>query len=1245
MPLLSTLGAGSARGFGGIIAAGGTPWTFNQAKFVPGTGTNGQYNHSDPQHSTRGVVFNEDGTEMVVLTTKPNGFNYNIYLESYALGTPYVVTSATRTYQLTVATNTGFKFGPLRVNNDGTRFYYGQTSGATLPLQVELSTSWDLSSFVSETNGDSQLQNISSYFLFNGAGTILYMFESTGTNIKVFNLSTAWDIAAVTPGTDITSISGQGFGGVTETGFSHDGSVLYIKDSSLVFTAVDVTTPFDLTTINWSSKTSNANYGTNINTYSSRNSKLPSSYFCVASTATTTRIIGSSVGLTSAISNSGPSAADVVNFDIEVPSNVYNPPTSLTGNQTGNPWYSNLWTNFSVQFNSDGSNLVIGRHYNAGSEYFQFYDESLSTNYDISSSGYTTSYSSMSGGALTNNIRALSFRFTEDGTKSIFMGGPTTNYVFSYSTPFDPSTRTASTFFELNGGSTSDELRFSPFYYATGAMFNDTQDELTFAVSNPGMRSNLSDFSHSLSPGLYTVPLGTPGDITTADTSGIGVLGTSVSGNQINPFDNHSLEFNSTGSNFTTFTDNYGYTFDVGLNYGVGSVSKSFALPYLPSYGSQTQLLTDKVRSSSFNDDGTVAYFLDIDKKCIQFFDLTTPYDITDVGNNLPQSGLPDNMWWRNDGGNSDIDSFTMNPSGTKIYRLRFNFVEEYPLSTAWDLSTSSATKSATLTVASQTFANPGGDIAWGDSGNYFYRIIRSTTAGIFERYAASTPYDLGSCGSTPDKSFTFGSLSVGYITSQNRMFFKPDGTSVFMYAVSFNTNEEFILQWDMSTAWDPTTIASTTTPDASVTLSLVNDDYAAGIHFKSDGSELFVAQQLRWYKFNLGTNWDLSTVDQNSANVETYSTYALPINSSNGINGLYVSPDETKLFIGTTQDLLIKTDFGSALDFKTLSHDGGPYCWYFSDPQNVGGVAKWIGSTNNEFRWKPDGTSIYIYSISTSATTVPVSYIQDGTGSDPVISQFNLSTAWDLTTATYAGGAPLNNSLSGFNVYSFDISSNGEYVILCNEGLYMGTMSTPWDITTLSTVTEQLVGGLGWDDRRFGADEPAAVRWHPNDGSAIYTKQKGLSNRMVIQKMTLTTPYDPTTAVAAVEGTAKFQEILPTNSIWGNWPGTNTYPYYSCFQFQDSGNYMYFLETPVDDTGEDTDYDINIRAFSLSTPYDVTTATEMPNFQISFNDSPPGSNNFTNSQAAGSVGYFDWHPDGKKFIVTSGFLIGEYKV
>ena len=69
MPLLSTLGAGSARGFGGIIAAGGTPWTFDAAKFNGGLGTNGQfYQGPDDEYFTRGVVFNNDGTQMVVLT-------------------------------------------------------------------------------------------------------------------------------------------------------------------------------------------------------------------------------------------------------------------------------------------------------------------------------------------------------------------------------------------------------------------------------------------------------------------------------------------------------------------------------------------------------------------------------------------------------------------------------------------------------------------------------------------------------------------------------------------------------------------------------------------------------------------------------------------------------------------------------------------------------------------------------------------------------------------------------------------------------------------------------------------------------------------------------------------------------------------------------------------------------------------------------------------------------------------------
>ncbi len=1234
----------------GAGGSGGVPWTFDQAKFNGVGGTNGQYNYGE--YSASGVVLKDDGSQMFVITYNSLGNSqFASYIESYSLGTPYEVGSATRTYQQQVFTTGAAAFGNLRVNDDGTLFYFTRNSQ---PYQLELSTGWDLSSYVSTTVGDALL---SSGGLFNGSGTVYYEFPSNGLSINVFNLSTAWDITTgVTAGTDITSISGQGFSSVENTGFCHDGSVLYIQDSDSgnVFTAVDVTTPFDLTTINWSSKTTNDTYGTNINPEPG-NVVLSLAYtqlmgrntFTVASDANTTRIVSCYTGLTTAISNSGPSAADLVNFNIDVPSNVYNPPPGDAGNGTGSdPWYGVKYTNISNQFNADGSKLLIGRHFNnTSTEIFYLYEESLSTNYDISSSSYTLTRELMTGDpSLNDNTRSYSFRFTEDGTQSILMlvdyvTGSTyqydKSYVMTYSTPFSPSSLTTTTEFNR------EDFRLSPFIFGASAMFNDTKDEITFAVSNSLMRTTSTDFAYNLRPGLYTVPLGTPGDITTADTSGLGRC-QSVSYASFNERErNAGLEFDSTGSTYVSIMNDVsrgrGYIFNAAANYGASAYSATEIVGLLPASKTNTPTSSSPVglKSIAFNDDGTKFYTLDDDNSSIITFNLSTPYDISEVS---ASTGLPDNYWYSfvSSAGSSDVDSLTMNPTGTKLYRLETSAgkVHEYTLTTAFDLSTSTGQPVAELSVSTDV---SGGDISWGDNGNYFYRINRDGAPTI-DRYAASTPYDIGSCGATPDKTKTFGSLG----TQADKMFFKPDGTSVFMYMLNFASNQEQIFQFDMSVAWDVSSISATTVPDQSVTLPLVNDDWAAGIYFKSDGSQLFVAQQTSWYKFNLGTNWDITSVVTPVLSENQYSTFTLP-SKYNGINGLFVSPDETKVFIGTITDFIIRTDFGTALDFRTIFHDGGANYFCYSDPQNVSGVARNIGTRNHEFRWKPDGTSFYIMSSGSTNTVQPIPY--NNTNNNAVFSQFNLTTAFDLTTATYSGFKDITNSVSAPSLYSFDISSNGEHLILADDaGLYMGTMTTPWDITTLGTVTSQLVGGLRWDQKQFTSTETCAVRWHPNNGSAIYTRSGFGGGDMATQKMTLTTPYDPTTAVGAVEGTAKFQEALPTTSIWGSWPGTSlNYPHYTQLQFHDDGNYLYFLETTTADNEKSADLGKNIRAFSLSTPYDVTTATEMTNFNIPIS-SPPSENDFTKGQNVTTVGYFDWHPDGKKFIVSSGFLIGEFK-
>ena len=107
-----------------------------------------------------------------------------------------------------------------------------------------------------------------------------------------------------------------------------------------------------------------------------------------------------------------------------------------------------------------------------------------------------------------------------------------------------------------------------------------------------------------------------------------------------------------------------------------------------------------------------------------------------------------------------------MNPAGTKIQICTGTLVKQYSLTTAYDLSTASATADSTTLTVDYDFDS--GDIAWGDSGNYFYRLTDGTSSSTLKRYSCSTAYDITTATATADKTFTFGELYNRYLNLSN---------------------------------------------------------------------------------------------------------------------------------------------------------------------------------------------------------------------------------------------------------------------------------------------------------------------------------------------------------------------------------------------------------------------------------------------------------------------------------------------
>jgi hypothetical protein len=1196
----------------------GTPWTLNTLKPVKGTGENNQYRYEDDDLYYRGLVFNSDGTIAIVQVysvTTPS----TTYLWKFTLDKPYILPTGTRVQTVTLnATNASY-IG-LRMSPDGTKFYMCTT---TTLLQVEFATAFDLSSTKTETiissTVDPSTNGYNRIGVFNSDGTKYYAFPSTGTAIKVFDLTTAYDLSSgVTAGTDITSISGNGFSTVAETGFSHDGSVLFIHDSSLEFSSVELTTAYDLTTLDWTTLDSTSN---KIVIGSQGALRSPGFAFCVASSSSVTRIFTMENGISSSIASGGPTTS-LDTFLPEFSSSVLTPDTY------GEPEVDTTQVCHEMSFNADGTRAFLFTFDNTyGSiDIIRIKKYDMTTAYDLSTASYAGITNITPSDFPTSFINGLSI--SNDGSNMYVFAGDFM-YTWNWATAYNYTAVGYSHIDRINHGP------LSPFAGCRGVVQNDDGTELTFAVGDSTNKGGTQDDIGVLPFGLYTVSLSTAGDPGTADTSGIGYMIYDRTGEDEDDFDNCGFEFNSDGSEWYSYNrDNDRIKYGVpGANYGVNGATGTID-DVLPRSTTDFGNSSASLQSFQFNSDGTKFFALNSQTKCIQTFTLSTAYDVSSLTEFMPKC-----VFRREDQG-STFDSFTMNPAGTKLQLLNNTIVSQYTLSTAFDLSTASATRdTTTLTVDS----DGGGDIAWGDSGNYFYRMTDASSNATIKRYSCSTAYDITTANSTPDKTFTFGSYTVGTLTGQRKMFFKPDGLKLYTFALSFNSNQEYVWQWDLSTAWDISTISSTTTPDAYRGLSLVNDDSANGLYFTSDGLTLIIVQQLYFYKFALTTAWDLSTI--NTTPTQQYAKSAMPIGGS-AEHGMFITSDGTKMFLGD-QYRIIRSDMSTGFDITTLSHDGGNNAFFYGDPFDRSGTTHTSsGFDTREFRFGDNGSKLYMLDLSSTTNSYLPRRSSTTDSNRVVINQWDLSTAYDLSTAVN-NDKHANLQLSSTTPRTFDISSNGLYIIYPSAGyMYSSTLSTAFDIETAASLVERNVNGQRWAYSGFiDSTDNHAIRWS-SDGNYVYTVRSHGGDQQQFSKIALSTTYDLTTASFDISGTAKYLEVLPTSADFGDFPWlTSTPPYYRNLRWANDGYNFYLVESRTA-VNQQSVANINIRGFACTTAYDITTATELDPVKYLYNTGPTPLNiDLSHNVVNESVGALQWKPGGERIFIQFEQFIGEHKV
>ena len=190
---------------------------------------------------------------------------------------------------------------------------------------------------------------------------------------------------------------------------------------------------------------------------------------------------------------------------------------------------------------------------------------------------------------------------------------------------------------------------------------------------------------------------------------------------------------------------------------------------------------------------------------------------------------------------------------------------------------------------------------------------------------------------------------------------------------------------------------------------------------FKSDGTKMFVVDATTdtVYEYSLSTAWDVSSATYGSVSFSVSSQETNP-------NSLAFGDSGTKMYVGGTRnnDSVYQYSLSTAWDLSSAS--------YASKSLDVS------SQSNGPYglAFKSDGTKLFVL----------------GNLNDTVY-QYSLSTAWDLSTASYDS---VSFSVTTQDNIPQDISFNSDgtkfFVVgNQNDSVYQYSLNTAWDLSTAS--------------------------------------------------------------------------------------------------------------------------------------------------------------------------------------------------
>ena len=343
---------------------------------------------------------------------------------------------------------------------------------------------------------------------------------------------------------------------------------------------------------------------------------------------------------------------------------------------------------------------------------------------------------------------------------------------------------------------------------------------------------------------------------------------------------------------------------------------------------------------------------------------------------------------------------------------------------------------------------------------------------------------------------------------------------------------------------------------------------YPSAVFFKPDGTKMYVADYniTQVHEYNLSTAWDVDTASYNQSSA-----------TINGTRGLSFKSDGTKMYIQTSSARLYEYNLSTAWDVSTASY-----------LQNFNSSAE--GTSTWGVYFKPDGTKVYL--------------TEDG-GNE--INEYNLSTAWDVSTASYVQTFGIGTQEASPRAVYFKSDGTKMYVMgTSGDDVNEYDLSTAWDISTASfsqlfsiSTQETIPHGLYFEPNGasfyiVGASSDTVYKYalggfivaaQETQPEGLFFKPDGTKMYIIgvigddVNEYDLSTAWDVSTASYLQNFSVAAQDTKPTELF-----------------FKPDGLKMYILGDAGDDINE----------YDLSIAWDVSSASYLQNFSVSAQEAVP---------------------------------------